>query len=99
MPHWLIVVSWVSIITGFATAGIVTFDVIRHPQRMQRVTETRSETSRHRHKLGALWPRQAHADTTPIPGQTADNRIHNHTALESQYGVMSSAPLIRGNTS
>jgi Domain of unknown function (DUF4396) len=35
MPHWLIVVSWVSVIAGFATAGIVTLDVIRHPQRMK----------------------------------------------------------------
>jgi len=35
MPSWLVAVSYVSIILGFVTAGIITADVISHPQRMR----------------------------------------------------------------
>jgi hypothetical protein len=35
MPQWLIVLSWVSILLGLATAGLIAADVIRHPQRMK----------------------------------------------------------------
>lgn len=34
MPQWLVILSWVSIILGLATAGVIAFDVRRHPQRM-----------------------------------------------------------------
>lgn len=35
MPHWLTVLSWVSIALGLATAAAIAFDVRRHPQRMR----------------------------------------------------------------
>jgi Domain of unknown function (DUF4396) len=35
MPSWLVAVSYVSIILGFVTAGIIAADVISHPQRMR----------------------------------------------------------------
>ncbi len=35
MPYWLIVLSWVSVVLGLATAGMITVDVVRHPQRMK----------------------------------------------------------------
>ncbi len=34
MPQWLIVLSWVAIGLGLATAGAITLDVMRHPQHM-----------------------------------------------------------------
>lgn len=35
MPQWLLVLSWVSILLGLATAGAIAADVIRHPQQMK----------------------------------------------------------------
>lgn len=35
MPHWLIAVSWATIILGLLTAGAVIADLTRHPQRMK----------------------------------------------------------------
>ncbi|MDE2468566.1 MAG: DUF4396 domain-containing protein, partial [Bradyrhizobium sp.] len=34
MPQWLVILSWVSIILGLATAGMIALDVRRHPQHM-----------------------------------------------------------------
>ena len=34
MPQWLVILSWVSIILGLATAGMIALDVRRHPQNM-----------------------------------------------------------------
>lgn len=34
MPQWLVILSWVSIILGLATAGVIALDVRRHPQHM-----------------------------------------------------------------
>ncbi len=34
MPQWLIALSWVSVVLGLLTAGIIAADIIRHPQRM-----------------------------------------------------------------
>lgn len=35
MPLWLIVLSWVAIGLGLATAGAIALDVMRHPQHMK----------------------------------------------------------------
>ena len=34
MPAWLVVISYVSIVLGLITAGIIAADVTAHPQRM-----------------------------------------------------------------
>ena len=35
MPQWLVILSWVSIILGLVTAGIIAADIVRHPQQMK----------------------------------------------------------------
>lgn len=35
MPQWLVLLSWISIILGLVTAGMIAADVMRHPQRMK----------------------------------------------------------------
>jgi hypothetical protein len=35
LPNWLIVLSWVAILLGFVTAGMIAADVIAHPQQMR----------------------------------------------------------------
>jgi hypothetical protein len=32
---WLDAVSWISIILGFVTAGIISLDLVPHPQKMR----------------------------------------------------------------
>jgi hypothetical protein len=32
---WLEAVSWISIILGFVTAGIISIDLVAHPQKMR----------------------------------------------------------------
>ncbi|MGH8257896.1 MAG: DUF4396 domain-containing protein, partial [Steroidobacteraceae bacterium] len=34
MPYWLIVLSWVSVLLGLATAAVIAASVKLHPQRM-----------------------------------------------------------------
>ena len=34
MPNWLIIVAWISVVLGIATAATIAADVLRHPQRM-----------------------------------------------------------------
>lgn len=34
MPQWLVILSWVSIILGLATAGVIALDARHHPQHM-----------------------------------------------------------------
>lgn len=34
MPQWLVILSWVSIILGLVTTGIIAADIMRHPQHM-----------------------------------------------------------------
>src|ERR1700724_4116500 len=35
MMSWLEAVSWISIILGFVTAGIISIDLVAHPQKMR----------------------------------------------------------------
>ena len=35
MPQWLVILSWISIILGLATAGVIAIDVSLHPQHMR----------------------------------------------------------------
>jgi Domain of unknown function (DUF4396) len=35
MMPWLDVVSWISIVLGFVTAGIMCIDLVQHPQKMR----------------------------------------------------------------
>jgi len=35
MVSWLQAVSWISIILGFVTAGIISIDLVPHPQKMR----------------------------------------------------------------
>lgn len=35
MPHWLLILSWVSIILGAVTAGMIALEVSAHPQKMR----------------------------------------------------------------
>lgn len=35
MVSWLEAVSWISIIFGFVTAGIISIDLVPHPQKMR----------------------------------------------------------------